>query len=76
MAHDDVTKHPLWKAALCWKCGHPMKLDDLRQKAERLGMTYPAGQPRYHMYCCSEPTIEDNEEYQEIVSLLRRYYGV
>jgi hypothetical protein len=71
---DDVTKHPSWKAVLCGVCGKPMKLEDLRKKAERLGIRYPAGQPAYYIYCCQEPTYEDDNYYNLVVSLLRRYY--
>lgn len=76
MSKQDVTKHPRWDSALCGVCGKPYKLEDLKQKAERLGLNYPAESPRFYFACCYEPTIEDDDKYEEIVGLLRRYYGM
>jgi hypothetical protein len=76
MTDEDVTRHPLWPSLICEKCGQVMKLEDLQQKAAKHGLTYPPGQPRYYIHCCFDMTIEDNELYQTLVSLLRRYYGM
>jgi hypothetical protein len=80
MDNDDVTLHPSWKSALCWNCGQPMKLENLQEKAEKLGIKYPPGQRKYHVYCCyvtnKEDSNEDDLEYQTVVALLRRYYGM
>ncbi len=72
----DVTKHPMWPLALCDMCGQPFELEDLNRTAREKGLEFVEERPRFYVYCCYEPTIENNEEYLTVVTLLRRYYGV
>jgi Fe2+ or Zn2+ uptake regulation protein len=76
MTNDDVTRHPSWPSLICDKCGQVMKLEDLQQKALKHGLAYPSDRHRYYIHCCYDMTIEDNDLYQTLVSLLRQYYGV
>jgi hypothetical protein len=73
---NDVTRDPLWHLAICDMCGQPFKIEDLNQMAKEKGLTFVEDRPRYCVYCCYTPTIDNNEEYGAIVALLRAYYGV
>jgi hypothetical protein len=73
---NDVTRDPLWHLAICEMCGQPFKIEDLNQTAREKGLTFVADRPRYYVYCCYEPTIDNNAEYLAIVALLRAYHAV
>jgi hypothetical protein len=61
------------KLMRCPRCGGPRKLVDLREEAKKVGLSYPADQPRFVIECCGvEVCIEDNQVYERVIAWLQK----
>lgn len=62
---------------LCPKCGKVMKLVDLRRLAAARGSLLPPFKDPYTIECCDRQLlISDNEEWREVIRMLKVYHNV
>lgn len=68
-----VTREQIPEIAICHKCGEPMKVVNLHENAERLGVKL--SRDSFVIECCgSALTIENDFAYEELRDLLLSYH--
>jgi ribosomal protein L34E len=65
------------KLPLCPVCGRPMRLENVEERLAKLGVKYKHPLCPYGIVCCGRTlVIENDEEWLEVVRLLKEYHHI